>query len=143
METASTRSYRSWCDSKASVPHRSAMAFAWEWLTSATPTRSTSGRADRMRACSLPRCPTPTTAIRMRFMLALSSAAADAGGSGPAPRLALKRAGEGPGQFHVQGVARPVGDHVADQVEAAQRQVADEIEDFVAGGLRPETETGG
>ena len=115
---------------------------AWCGLASATPTSSTSGRPARMRAWCLPRCPTPTTAIRMRFMRHCSPSAGvptrvRQPPGGPDSRWATRR--QGAGQFHVQGVARPVGDHVADQVEAAQGQVADQIEDLVAGRLVRET----
>src|SRR5438270_8349356 len=51
---------------------------------------------------------------------------------GPAAGQALV---QGADQLHVERVARAVGDDVAAQVGAEQGQVADQVEDLVAGGL--------
>ena len=66
---------------------------------SATPTSSTSGSVDRMRACSLPRWPTPTTAIRRRFMRSPHAHVGEASG-GVHPRRLDNPPGMNPAARH-------------------------------------------
>src|SRR5436189_4867476 len=79
-----------------------------------------------MRACSLPRCPTPMTAIRSRVMIASSSGLGARSGN---------LLGQLPHQLDVQRMTGAIRDDVAVDIVPEERQIADQIQHLVPGRL--------
>src|SRR5579875_3442090 len=110
-----------------------------------------------MRACSLPRCPTPTTPTRRRDIKSLSPVTRGQDDKklspyffelslfisihlitqSPSGSLTVRHSGgrqlvmQAADQFHVGRMAGTIGDDVAAQVSAQESEVADQIEHLV------------
>ena len=135
------------------VPSFAATARACSGFASTTPTRSTSGRPGEDAGVVLAqvpdadhRHPQPSHVCLVNSRVATSqvvvskirppgSPACRPSGSAPSDRRTRPRERTGAGQVHVQRVPGAVRDDVPGEVEPAQGQVADQVQDLVPGRL--------